>query len=81
MFYGLVVMMYRDDHGSPHFHVRYAEYRAKYTISPIARVRGKLPRRAASLVLEWAALHQQELMENWELARSGEPARKIPPLD
>jgi hypothetical protein len=31
--------------------------------------------------LEWAALHKQELMENWEHARQHEPLTRIPPLE
>ncbi|MGA2134078.1 MAG: DUF4160 domain-containing protein [Bryobacteraceae bacterium] len=34
-------------------------------IEPIAILEGRLPRRAASMVFEWAALDQPELMENW----------------
>ena len=30
--------------------------------------------------MEWAALHQKELLENWELMRADKPPRKIPPL-
>ena len=41
---------------------------------------GSLPPRAVSLVIEWAALHQHELMENWQLAREEQKPRKIEPL-
>ena len=39
------------------------------------------PRRAQSLVFEWAARYQNELRANWELARAGQPLQRIPPLD
>jgi hypothetical protein len=39
-----------------------------------------LPRRQLRLVLAWAELHQQELQENWRLARAGETLREIEPL-
>ncbi|HEY1217291.1 MAG: DUF4160 domain-containing protein [Bryobacteraceae bacterium] len=29
-------------------------------------LRGELPRRAMAVVLEWAALHRQELRADWE---------------
>ncbi|MFQ5637861.1 MAG: DUF4160 domain-containing protein [bacterium] len=29
-------------------------------------LRGSLQHRAKSMVIEWAALHQKELMHNWE---------------
>lgn len=33
-------------------------------ISPITIMKGHAPSRVRSMVLEWAALHQQELIEN-----------------
>ena len=33
------------------------------------------------LVLEWVALHREELVENWERARNQEPLKRIPPLE
>jgi len=32
-------------------------------------IKGELPKRAKSLVLEWADEHRDELMQDWELAR------------
>ncbi|MFC2045950.1 DUF4160 domain-containing protein [Chloroflexota bacterium] len=40
-----------------------------------------LPRRAISMVVEWATLHQGELMVNWQRLRENQPAEKISPLD
>jgi len=37
--------------------------------------------RAFELVIEWATLHQAELLENWELARQQAPLIKIDPLE
>ena len=31
------------------------------------------------MVLEWAALHQQELLDNWQRCRVPEPPRPIAP--
>jgi hypothetical protein len=39
-----------------------------------------LPRRAHALVLEWAAMHRVELMEDWHLCVSKQQPRKISPL-
>ena len=33
-----------------------------------------------ALVLEWAALHRQELRADWERARGGTPLESIAPL-
>jgi len=39
-------------------------------------INGSLPRRAHALVIEWASLHKDELMKNWE--RCQVPARTVP---
>lgn len=80
-FYGIVVRMYFDDHAPPHFHAEYGSFEALVDIRTLAFVQGKLPPRARGLVTEWAALHQGELMEQWERAQSLEPLGKIPPLE
>ncbi len=41
---------------------------------------GGLPPRALGLVMEWAALHREELLADWERARKSEPLAPVPPL-
>jgi Domain of unknown function (DUF4160) len=79
-FYGIVITMYYRDHEPPHFHARYAEYKAEYTINGARRLVGSLPRRAEALVLEWAAQHEAELRANWELCRNQTAPQPIDPL-
>ena len=62
-FFGIVIAMYYSDHAPPHFHAKYGDHEATLRIADGA-VDGRLPRRALSLVLEWYALHQAELLEN-----------------
>ena len=57
-FYGIVIQMYFDEHPPAHFHARYAGSAIQVGINPIRMLEGELERRALSLVLEWAALHQ-----------------------
>jgi hypothetical protein len=73
--------MYFNDHLPPHFHAEYGEHESVYTIDTLETLRGGLPRRAHGLVLEWAALHRNELRDNWQLARRMEPLIDIDPLD
>ncbi|MFC2173404.1 DUF4160 domain-containing protein [Acidobacteriota bacterium] len=80
-FYGIIIKMYYNDHFPPHFHALYAEHEALIVIETLALFAGKLPPRAMGLVSEWASLHQEELMEAWNRARSSEPPGKIEPLD
>lgn len=49
--------------------------------SPHAFTSLTIPSRALGLVLEWANLHKQELLENWQLARKGQPLNRIAPLE
>jgi len=78
-FLGIVVTMYFNDHNPPQFHVRYEEDRARIGIQPLEVLDGWLPARVLGLVMEWANLHQHELMSNWKsLASSGTFARIAP---
>lgn len=80
-FYGLIIQMFFRDHTPPHFHVKYAEYKAIIDINALSLLEGKLPRRALSLVLDWAELHQAELLENWHLCQSMQNPKPIAPLE
>lgn len=77
---GIVIAMFFDDHGPPHFHARHTEGNAKVRIDTVEVLDSSLPRRQLRLVLAWAELHQDELLENWRLARAGERLREIEPL-
>ena len=46
-----------------------------------ARVlKGALPSRQLKLILAWCVIHQDELMQNWELSKDGLPLNRINPL-
>ena len=57
-FFGIVIYMYFNEHLPSHFHAEYGEAEAVYRIDTLDVIRGKLPRRAHALVVEWATLHQ-----------------------
>jgi hypothetical protein len=80
-FFGIVIYLYYKEHAPPHFHAIYAQYDAAIGTDPIEVLEGSLPRRVQSLVFEWAAMYQEELRANWELARAGQALRRIPPLE
>lgn len=80
-FFGIAIYMYYTDHAPPHFHAEYGEDEAVYKIETLELLRGKLPRRAHGLVLEWASLRREELRTNWLRARAGERLTVILPLD
>lgn len=78
-FYGISVLMFFGDHNPPHFHVRYAGQTARVALDGQI-LAGSLPRRAARLVAEWAALHTDELEACWSRAVNHEPPGTIDPL-
>jgi hypothetical protein len=80
-FFGIAIAMYYNDHLPPHFHAIYAEHEAAIGIETLEVREGRLPQRALALVLEWAALHRQELMANWERVEQGLPLEWIEPLE
>ena len=80
-FFGIIVRMFFNEHAPPHFHVEYAEYKASVNIQKLELMEGKLSRRAQELVLDWAELHQKELLEDWELCRQHQEPQKIEPLN
>jgi len=61
-FFGIVIKMFFDDHNPPHFHAEYGGELALIDIRSLAVFSGRLPPRVTGLVIEWATLHQQELL-------------------
>ena len=72
--------MFFDDHNPPHFHAFYAEHEVLIDIHHLAVFAGTLPPRALGLVIEWATLHQQELLSDWTRAREQQTLERIDPL-
>ena len=79
-FHGIVIAMYYEEHGIPHFHAIYAGHEASVAIDSLSIVAGSLPRRALRLVRQWASLHRFELEANWQRARDCEPLKPIEAL-
>ncbi len=80
-FFGIIIKMYYDEHYPPHFHAEYGEFQALIRIEDFTLMRGKLPPRVLGFVMEWMAIHKDELLEEWSLAREDKPLYKIKPLD
>ncbi|MDO8651685.1 MAG: DUF4160 domain-containing protein [Undibacterium sp.] len=68
------------DPAPPYFHVQYAEFKATVEIRSLTISSGSLPRRAQELVLDWAELHQQELLEDWRPCMEKQQPNPIAPL-
>ena len=54
-FYGILIRMFFNDHPPPHLHARYGEFEATINLDTLEVSQGQLPRRALSLVQEWAS--------------------------
>ncbi len=80
-FLGIIITINYNDHAPPHFHVRYDGQRAIVGVQSLTVLQGRLSPRVFGLVMEWAALHQGELMGNWDLARQQAPLQSIRPLE
>ena len=80
-FYGISVYMYWDEAhpARPHFHARYAGQAASVDLEGNV-IAGALPRRAQTLIAEWARLHRAELEANWERARRERELEPVAPL-
>ncbi len=79
-FSGIIIEMFHNEHGVPHFHAKYGEHKAIVGIDPLRVLGGRLPRREERLVVEWAARYQDELLVNWARGRSLAPMVRIAPL-
>jgi hypothetical protein len=58
----------------------HGEFMAEIDIRTLQIFKGELPKRAKTLVLEWADEHRDELQQDWELARQKQELRDIEPL-
>lgn len=79
-FLGIAIGIFPRDHPPPDFHAVYGEYQITVGIRS-GVVRGDFPKRALRHVLEWLDLHENELLEAWELVQAGRSPNKIAPLE
>ncbi len=80
-FYGILIQMYYDDHNPPHLPAIYGEYKAVIGIHDFGIMEGDLPPKARGLVMEWARIHKDELIEEWDRARKRQSLFQIDPLE
>ena len=78
----LTIRTFRTDSATkpPHFHAYYGEYEITVGIRD-AVVSGTFPRRALRHILEWRELHEEALLEDWQLACEHRTLKRIPPLE
>lgn len=80
LFFGIRITINYNDHVPPHFHAEYNSEKALVDIINGRVMKGYLPKRQLKLVLAWAEIHKDELMQDWELARNHQELYRIAPL-
>ncbi len=81
VFFGIVVRMFYQEHGVPHFHAEYQGQQATFTFDGELLAGALESRTARRLIREWATTHHGDLEANWNRARAGEALERIAPLD
>lgn len=77
-FYGIIIkIFFSNEHNPPHFHAVYGEYNGSFSILDLKMIEGDLPRKAQSLIIEWANKHKEEIINMWNT----KTLKKLPPLD
>lgn len=77
-FYGIVIKIFLTrEHNPPHFHAVYGEYNGTFEISTLNMIEGDLPKKAQTLVMEWAAQYKDDIMNMWNT----KTLKKLPPLE
>ena len=80
MFRGIRVCIFWNGHMPPHFHASYGSYEVLVSIEELEILEGTMPSKQLKMLLGWAAFHQEELRENWELAKQKQDLYAIEPL-
>ena len=79
-FFGIAIYMYYREHQPPHFHAIYGGEEALVSIENLSVIAGRMSPRAIGLVMEWASIHREELLNCWVTAQAKEPLGRIDPL-
>lgn len=80
MFRGIKIFMNWREHQPPHFHASYGGEEVLVSIRELEVLEGSMPGKQLKMLLGWAAFHQEELLENWELAEKNQDLFEIAPL-
>jgi hypothetical protein len=84
MFYGVLIRMFfydTDKHNVPHIHAEFQGQVAVYSIPQGELLAGSLPPNKHKMVVAWIAIHEDELMADWDLAVNGKKPFAIRGLD
>ena len=77
-FLGITIYMNFESHDQPHFQAFYDGLHGMFSISKLSYSEGNLPPKVVGLVIDWAELHREELLANWESMKNTGSCRRIP---
>jgi hypothetical protein len=80
-FFGIVIRMFYQEHGIPHFHAEYHGQQATFAFGGELLAGSLRSRTALRLIADWANAHGEQLEANWRRAKLGEALERIEPLD
>jgi hypothetical protein len=84
MFYGILIRMFfydTDKHHGPHIHAEFQGHVGTYSIPDGELLAGKLPPKKHKMVVAWIAIHEDDLLADWDLAVNGKKPFQIRGLD
>jgi len=79
-FYGIVIRMLFNRSFAAHFHAIYNNWELIVGVAPLRIIQGDAPGRVRAMVLEWAAEHQEELLQAWNRLSAAQQPLPIAPL-
>ncbi|MCD8218477.1 MAG: DUF4160 domain-containing protein [Clostridiales bacterium] len=82
MFFGIIVRMQSEKggkHNIPHIHAIYGDNEMVVSLDGNI-LEGQFPNKQTKLLMAWMAIHEDELVANWELLQKGDGYFKIDPL-
>ena len=80
MFRGIKIYINGREPQPPHFHAKYGGEEVVVSIRDLEVIEGGIPSKQLKMLLGWAAFHQEELIENWNLAEKQQELFAIEPL-
>ena len=79
-FRGIRIFINYSEHNPPHFHAVYGDGEVIVLINEIEVLAGEIPNKQLKMLLGWAALRQDELLDNWHLAEQRKELFEVDPL-
>lgn len=76
---GVLIVLYPNDHGPPHFHARGADFEARIAIADGAMtiLRGRPSSTIRRALADWSIRNRLGLLDNWHRLRRGEAVVRL----